>query len=188
MPLCWIFLLKRRRALSNVSFSPTRTSANPGSPPQAKGLACAPSCSRPAGSTCPRPVPRTCARRSADRLAEHSGCPLTGQPRTERAPHGRRARPGTSARRPHAPPHTPRAARTSARRPPPHERSHTSARPRTSAAPAGTSCHTPPWVALFASWTFDSRRSSSYALPRRRWARIRPRISLGMASHTLAGR
>jgi len=28
MPLCWIFLLKRRRALSNVSFSPTRTSAN----------------------------------------------------------------------------------------------------------------------------------------------------------------
>src|SRR6266498_4708250 len=29
MPLCWIFLLKRRRALSNVSFSPTRTSANP---------------------------------------------------------------------------------------------------------------------------------------------------------------
>src|SRR4051812_36622101 len=38
MPLCWIFLLKRRRALSNVSFSPTRTSANPGSPPQARGL------------------------------------------------------------------------------------------------------------------------------------------------------
>src|SRR5690349_9495282 len=37
MPLCWIFLLKRRRALSNVSFSPTRTSANPGSPPQAQG-------------------------------------------------------------------------------------------------------------------------------------------------------
>src|SRR5688500_9915418 len=37
MPLCWIFLLKRRRALSNVSFSPTRTSANPGSPPQALG-------------------------------------------------------------------------------------------------------------------------------------------------------
>ena len=30
MPDCWIFLLKRRRALSNVSFSPTRTSANPG--------------------------------------------------------------------------------------------------------------------------------------------------------------
>src|SRR5262245_51243161 len=28
MPLCWIFLLKRRRALSKVSFSPTRTSAN----------------------------------------------------------------------------------------------------------------------------------------------------------------
>src|SRR5260221_13716100 len=38
MPLCWIFLLKRRRALSNVSFSPTRTSANPGSPPQASFL------------------------------------------------------------------------------------------------------------------------------------------------------
>src|SRR3954454_16617598 len=35
MPLCWIFLLKRRGALSNVSFSPTRTSANPGSPPRA---------------------------------------------------------------------------------------------------------------------------------------------------------
>src|SRR6188472_1549174 len=33
MPLCWIFLLKRRRALSKVSFSPTRTSANLGSPP-----------------------------------------------------------------------------------------------------------------------------------------------------------
>src|SRR6187431_1565253 len=33
MPLCWIFLLKRRRALSKVSFSPTRTSANPSSPP-----------------------------------------------------------------------------------------------------------------------------------------------------------
>src|SRR6188768_2581778 len=33
MPLCWIFLLKRRRALSKVSFSPTRTSANPESPP-----------------------------------------------------------------------------------------------------------------------------------------------------------
>src|SRR6188474_3728198 len=33
MPLCWIFLLKRRRALSNVSFSPTRTSANRCSPP-----------------------------------------------------------------------------------------------------------------------------------------------------------
>jgi hypothetical protein len=28
-------LLKRRSALSNVSFSPTRTSANTGSPPQA---------------------------------------------------------------------------------------------------------------------------------------------------------
>src|SRR5262245_33601861 len=28
MPLCWIFLLKRRSALSKVSFSPTRTSAN----------------------------------------------------------------------------------------------------------------------------------------------------------------
>ena len=28
MPLCWIFLLKRRRAASKVSFSPTRTSAN----------------------------------------------------------------------------------------------------------------------------------------------------------------
>src|SRR5881392_2552562 len=27
MPDCWIFLLKRRSALSNVSFSPTRTSA-----------------------------------------------------------------------------------------------------------------------------------------------------------------
>src|SRR5258705_8984829 len=36
MPDCWIFLLKRRRALSNVSFSPTRTSANPGSPPRAR--------------------------------------------------------------------------------------------------------------------------------------------------------
>src|SRR3954466_13013068 len=36
MPDCWIFLLKRRRALSNVSFSPTRTSANPGSPPLAR--------------------------------------------------------------------------------------------------------------------------------------------------------
>jgi hypothetical protein len=36
MPDCWIFLLKRRRALSNVSFSPTRTSANPGSPPPAR--------------------------------------------------------------------------------------------------------------------------------------------------------
>src|SRR4051794_41722835 len=33
MPLCWIFLLKRRSALSKVSFSPTRTSANPESPP-----------------------------------------------------------------------------------------------------------------------------------------------------------
>jgi hypothetical protein len=176
MPLCWIFLLKRRRALSNVSFSPTRTSANPGSPPQAKGLACAPSCSRPAGSTCPRPVPRTCARRSADRLAEHSGCPLTGQPRTERGAHRRRARRGTSAR----PPGHLRASPARAPR--------TSACPRTSAPPAGTSCHTPPWIALFASWTFDSRRSSSYAFPRRRWARIRPRISLGMASHTLAGR
>src|SRR3954462_13623268 len=33
MPLCWIFFLKRRRALSKVSFSPTRTSANPRSPP-----------------------------------------------------------------------------------------------------------------------------------------------------------
>src|ERR1035437_2641096 len=29
MPLCWIFLLNRRRALSKLSFSPTRTSANP---------------------------------------------------------------------------------------------------------------------------------------------------------------
>src|SRR6476619_5607254 len=38
MPLCWIFLLKRRRALSNVSFSPTRTSANSGSPPPAEPL------------------------------------------------------------------------------------------------------------------------------------------------------
>src|SRR4051794_33375396 len=38
MPDCWIFLLKRRRALSNVSFSPTRTSANPGSPPRARVL------------------------------------------------------------------------------------------------------------------------------------------------------
>src|SRR5688572_16262329 len=36
MPLCWIFLLKRRRALSNVSFSPTRTSANRCSPPPAR--------------------------------------------------------------------------------------------------------------------------------------------------------
>jgi hypothetical protein len=117
MPLCWIFLLKRRRALSNVSFSPTRTSANPGSPPQAKGLACAPSCSRPAGSTCPRPVPRTCARRSADRLAEHSGCPLTGQPRTERGAHRRRARRGTSAR------------------PPGHLRASPARAPRTSACP-----------------------------------------------------
>src|SRR3954447_4181959 len=34
MPLCWIFLLKRRSALSKVSFSPTRTSANPESPPR----------------------------------------------------------------------------------------------------------------------------------------------------------
>src|SRR4029078_12503779 len=39
MPDCWIFLLKRRRALSNVSFSPTRTSANSGSPPPAEPLA-----------------------------------------------------------------------------------------------------------------------------------------------------
>src|SRR5665213_3132855 len=30
MPLCWIFLLNRRSALSKVSFSPTRTSANSG--------------------------------------------------------------------------------------------------------------------------------------------------------------
>src|SRR5690242_19128750 len=33
MPLCWIFLLKRRSELQKVSFSLTRTSANPGSPP-----------------------------------------------------------------------------------------------------------------------------------------------------------
>src|SRR2546426_686650 len=85
MPLCWIFLLKRRRALSNVSFSPTRTSANPGSPPQAKGLACTASCSRPAGSTRPRPVPRARALNSADRLAEHSRCPLVGQPARKRS-------------------------------------------------------------------------------------------------------
>src|SRR5450759_3517642 len=30
MPDCWIFLLKRRSALSKVSFSPTRISANAG--------------------------------------------------------------------------------------------------------------------------------------------------------------
>src|SRR6476646_8235941 len=40
MPDCWIFLLKRRRALSNVSFSPTRTSANPGFTSSGCRLAC----------------------------------------------------------------------------------------------------------------------------------------------------
>src|SRR5829696_482790 len=40
MPDCWIFLLKRRRALSNVSFSPTRTSANPGFTSSGTHLVC----------------------------------------------------------------------------------------------------------------------------------------------------
>src|SRR4051795_9410558 len=72
MPLCWIFLLKRRRALSNVSFSPTRTSANPGSPPQAKGLVTLhrargqPALTLPDGKTRPR-------------LAEHSRGSSDGQ-------------------------------------------------------------------------------------------------------------
>src|SRR3954454_10595389 len=72
MPLCWIFLLKRRRALSNVSFSPTRTSANPGSPPQAKGLVTLhrargqPALTLPHGKTRPR-------------LAEHSRGSSDGQ-------------------------------------------------------------------------------------------------------------
>src|SRR3954447_11039070 len=72
MPLCWIFLLKRRRALSNVSFSPTRTSANPGSPPQARGLVVLrrargqPALTLPDGETRPR-------------LAEHSRGSPSGQ-------------------------------------------------------------------------------------------------------------
>src|SRR5262245_59374863 len=62
MPLCWIFLLKRRRALSNVSFSPTRTSANRCSPPPT-GISHRASGARPTGldaglTTVPKHVPR----------------------------------------------------------------------------------------------------------------------------------
>src|SRR5918994_192106 len=49
MPLCWIFLLKRRRALSNVSFSPTRTSANRCSPPPTRVSRCPCPGARPTG-------------------------------------------------------------------------------------------------------------------------------------------
>src|SRR5947207_9325160 len=71
MPLCWIFLLKRRRALSNVSFSPTRTSANPGSPPQANHSPVEPVAHR---RRSPRLPPRT-----GREPAEHSRGPRRGQ-------------------------------------------------------------------------------------------------------------
>src|SRR6516225_994171 len=72
MPLCWIFLLKRRRALSNVSFSPTRISANPGSPPQAEGLG---SCAGLAANRSKAHLGRS----TRPGPPEHSGGPETGQ-------------------------------------------------------------------------------------------------------------
>src|SRR5687768_1009941 len=71
MPLCWIFLLKRRRALSNVAFSPTRTSANRCSPPPTWISISFTSGARPAGWTC--------ARRGAAETPESSRGSRVGQ-------------------------------------------------------------------------------------------------------------
>ena len=82
MPDCWIFLLKRRRALSNVSFSPTRTSANAGIhlpglssrySPRARGPTRLGALAgrSPAGSRRPRVAPpRHAARQSRRSIAE----------------------------------------------------------------------------------------------------------------------
>src|SRR5436189_4580803 len=75
MPDCWIFLLKRRRALSNVSFSPTRTSANPGSPPPAHCLVPI----RPLGATGGANRSSPSIRHRATEPPEHNGAPRTGQ-------------------------------------------------------------------------------------------------------------
>ena len=89
MPLCWIFLLKRRRALSNVSFSPTRTSANPGSPPPACGLASASGARPDRPRTRPsRPMPAESRRSVVERRrGSNAGCIVrrgTAQARRDR--------------------------------------------------------------------------------------------------------